>query len=396
MKVTGIIAEYNPFTNGHKYQIDRIRESGSDYIIAVMSGDFVQRGEPAIIDKYARTAMALRNGVDLVLELPVCFAASDAGIFAGGGVSMLHRLGVVNELSFGVEKGYEDLVSKISAFLNDTPTAYDEELDKKLRAGLSYPKARTAALSLFFTAEELEGIDNPNVILGIEYSKVLHQLNSSIVAAPLTRIGADFNDLEPDDSGLSSATAVRKMIEGGFDPDMLMKHIPTNCVDILTDNYNKNFPMNIRDFSSVIRYKLLTEDSLDVYTDVIPSFAAHIKNNINSYEDITSFIDGLKTKNITRASVSRLLTHILLNMKGRSPKAATYARVLGFGENAAPLLSEIKKQASIPLISKLADADDNPYIKQDILASHIYEAVKSSKFSSESKNEYRQEIIKGL
>lgn len=396
MKITGIVAEYNPFTKGHKYQIDRIKENGSDYIIAVMSGDFVQRGEPAIIDKYARCAMAIRNGVDLVLELPVCYSSSDAGIFAKGAVSMLHRLGVVNELSFGVEKGYEDLVSKISSFLQDPPTAYEDELDKKLRSGLSYPKARIAALSLFFSREELEGIDNPNVILGIEYSKVLCRLGSSIKAAPVTRMGADFNDLSPDDSGLSSASAVRNMIREGFDPDILIKHIPENCVDILRDNYNRNFPIGIEDFSSLIHYKLLTSDDYEIFTDISPSFAAHIKNSLNGYKDIESFIDGLKTKNITRASVSRLLTHILLDMKGRSPKYATYARVLGFSGKASPLLSEIKKQASIPLISKLADADDNPYIKQDILASHIYEAVKSSKYSAESKNEYRQEIIKGL
>ena len=142
MKITGIIAEYNPFHNGHKYQIDTIRMGGSDYVIAVISGDFTQRGEPAIVNKYARTEMALKGGVDLVLELPVAFATADAGRFATGGVSLLNNLGVVDELAFGVEEGNEETVVSLAEFLSDPPALYDATLDDYLRKGYSYLQTR--------------------------------------------------------------------------------------------------------------------------------------------------------------------------------------------------------------------------------------------------------------
>ena len=149
MKVTGIIAEYNPFHNGHKYQIEEAKKN-SDYVIVAMSGDFTQRGEPAICDKYLRANMALMCGADLVLELPVSYATSDAKRFAMGGVSLLSSIGVVDELSFGIEPGCDELIFRLASFLSDSPASYQAELRDNLKSGLSYPSARASALGKYF------------------------------------------------------------------------------------------------------------------------------------------------------------------------------------------------------------------------------------------------------
>ncbi len=389
MKVTGIIAEYNPFHNGHKYQIDTLRSQGSDYIIAVMSGDFTQRGEPAIVDKYARAHMALLGGADLVIELPVAYAVSDAKRFAEGGVSLLNSLGIVDELAFGVEEGSEETVLKLAEFLSDPPALYEVTLDKYLREGYSYPLARATALELFFDKSALGCLDGPNTILGIEYCKALRKYHSTIVPKTVTRKGADYSETELDIDGMSSASAIRLLLREEFAEDILLKHMPASSVAILKGS---KF-MYQNDFSSYLHYKLLNDKDPTVYMDVTRPFAGRVASLIGQFVDFDSFTDLVKSKNITRTGVNRLLTHIMLDIKGAPPNTVPYARVLGFNRNSESLFSLIKRNSHIPLITKLADAQIHACLEVDIVSAHIYEAAVTDKYGTPLNNEYERQII---
>lgn len=389
MKVTGIIAEYNPFHNGHEYQIGRIRESGSDYVIAVMSGDFTQRGEPAIVDKYARARMALLGGADLVIELPVVYATADAKRFAEGGVSLLHSLGVVDELAFGVEEGSEEPVLGLSEFLTDPPALYEETLDSYLRKGYSYPLARQKALELYFTGDKLDCLDGPNTILAIEYCKAIRKYGSKIVPKAITRKGSDYSATELDVDGMSSASALRLLLRETFDEELMLKHMPASSV--VTLKVSKL--MFQENFSSYLHYRLINEQEYMDFLDVTRAFSSRIASSVPEYVDFDSFINVLKSKNITHTSVNRLLTHIMLGLKVTAPVTVPYARVLGFNKSAEPLLSEIKKNSRIPLITKLSDADMHYSLQADIKAAHIYESALTDKYHEPVNNEYSRQIV---
>ena len=389
MKVTGIIAEYNPFHNGHKYQIDEIKANECDYVIAALSGDFTQRGEPSIVDKYARTRMALLGGVDLVIELPVIYATADAKRFASGGVSILHNLGVVDELAFGVEAGNEQIILKLAEFLSDPPALYEETLDGYLRKGYSYPLARQKALELYFPQSMLSNLDKPNTILAIEYCKAIRSLHSDIKPQAITRKGADYSATELDVDGMSSASAIRLLLSEAFVDSILYDHMPTECVDVLRES---KF-MFLNDFSSYLHYKLMHETDFVDFLDVTSAFSSRIISSIPQFIDFDSFIGVLKSKNITHTSVNRLLTHIMLNIHGNAPVTAPYARVLGFRRSAEPLLSEIKRRSRIPLITKLADTDMHSSLEIDIASAHIYEAAVTDKYHIPIRNEYERQIV---
>lgn len=388
MKITGIIAEYNPFHNGHKYQIDTIRKAGTDYIIAVMSGDFVQRGEPAILNKYTRAQMALENGIDLVIELPVAYATASANHFAQGGVSLLHSLKVVDELAFGVEDGYAACIPLLSDFLACPPEAFNAKLDGLLREGITFPKARQHALSLFFNDTELKCLELSNSILALEYCKAIKKLSSPIKPLPITRLGSDYNDNMLCEDRFASASAVRKAL---FDGNIgkLSSFVPENVYKILESSAY----LCIDDFNKQLHYTLTLKKELAVYEEVGESLANRIKSHIYEFETISSFADLLKTKNITHSGIMRSLLHILLELDNNIPPLAPYARVLGFRKQSAELLSLIKNNSIIPLISKLADADANPLLDEDIRSADIYNAVYYDAHKIHIKNDYSHEIV---
>lgn len=258
MKVAGVITEYNPFHNGHKYQLEQIkRQTSADYIIVVMSGDFVQRGEPAIIDKYERTRMALLSGADLVLELPAVFATASAEFFAGGGVSVLKNTGVVDMLCYGVESVDHELTKLVAGVLKNPPAEYSASLARLIQGGMSFPAARSRALCEYFrdtydsASEKLDAfIASPNNILAIEYEKAL--MDCDITGFPIQRVGEGYHSTDSK-SEFSSAKAVRGVISTLIDID---KHntitnmqldnswisakfsqlMPSDCADILLDD----------------------------------------------------------------------------------------------------------------------------------------------------------------
>lgn len=425
MNVTGIIAEYNPFHNGHLYQIEQVKKNGADYIIIIMSGNFLQRGTPAILDKWTRANMALSAGADLVIELPAVFATASAQYFARGGISILDKLGVANTLSFGCETDNISLLKECASYLWKEPDEYKERLQAYIKEGKSFPKAREKALTTLLGKETAAFVSSPNNILGLEYCIALLERGSSIQPMPILRKGNNYHDKDLTENILPSATAIRVQLTDiinathmndlnlnnthvhtpFFTEYNLSEYVPESVASILEENINKLL-LSKDALSLLLKYKLLSKiNDLDTYADVTPDLADKIRKNLNSYENITQFMDLLKSKDLTHTRINRALIHILLDITqdmytdAKFHDYAPYARVLGFHKRALPLLSEIGKNTSIPLLTKLADArtqlseQDYSLLEHDIFCSHLYESVIADKTGTAFQNEFTRQII---
>lgn len=410
MKVCGIIAEYNPFHNGHKYQLNMAKQiTGADYVVIVLSGNFTQRGSVAIMDKYTRSQAALLCGADLVIELPLYYAAGSAEYFSNGAISLLDKLGVVDSICFGSESGNIEAMTNIAEFLIHEPDSFKELLTEYLKDGLTYPQARSLALCNHFpdNPEYQQILTTPNNILGIEYIKAIKKRNSKIVPYTNLRVGSDYHDKRLQQNN-SSAIAIRHSLESKNDINLVTDQMPEETYTLLQDHFQKDFPLFPDSVSSILYYKLITEShkGYTEYVDVSPDISDRIKNHLSQYENFTQFSDLLKSKDVTYSRISRCLVHILLNIKKESLKKyiaddyIPYARMLGFKHEARPLLNAIKNNSSIPLLSKLADAakilDANglEMLKEDITASHIYDSLIAEKFNCRIQNEYIRKIVK--
>ncbi len=409
MKVNGIVAEYNPFHNGHKYHLENAKKATkADYTIIAMSGNFMQRGTPALLDKFKRAEMALQNGADLVLELPVYYAASSAEYFAMGAVALLDKLGVVNNLCFGSECGDLEILQMIARIYMEEPEEFTNALRNNLRHGMSYPLARTNAFLQYEPSlrQYREVFSSPNNILGIEYLKALLKRNSGIQPLTTMRSGAAYHDNRLGSSHCS-ALAIRHAVFSREDTKYLSAHMPETAYDLIVSSLKEERPLHIDHFSSALLYKLLSESEsgFDQYLDVSSDLSDKIRKNLYRFDSFSGFCDLLKSKEMTYTRISRCLLHILLNMKKTTMESyiamdyAPYARVLGFRKDATPLLSAIKEHSSIPLITKLADAkgilsqDALAMLKQDIQRNSIYESTAALKVKRPMRNEYRTPIV---
>ena len=401
MRVVGLIAEYNPFHNGHKYHIEKAKEvANADYAVVVMSGNFVQRGAPAIMPKHLRAEAALKAGADLVIELPVCYASGTAEQFAYGAVSLLDKLGCVDAICFGSECGDINALSELAKLLCDESNEYKDELQAGLRTGMSFPLARQTALqSLCPDCNYGQLLSEPNNILGIEYLKALYRLDSDIEPITIRREVSHYHDTELQEQ-FSSASALRDTIANG-DFAKLYGQIPSECMTILEDGYGVRYPIYASDFSLLLKYKLLNETSASLieYADVSEELANRICNRLNDYVSFEQFCELLKTKEITYTRISRALIHILLGVKKSDYNEIEYARVLGFRETSIDLLSKMKNSSSISLISKLGKTDALSYLARnmleiDLFASNLYESVVTEKFKTPFINELQQKIKK--
>lgn len=412
IKTVGIIAEYNPFHNGHKYQLQKAKEmTGADFCIVVMSGDFVQRGTPALIDKYARTKMALQNGADLVFELPACYALSSAENFAAGAVALLDRLGVVNALCFGSENGNISVLRAFAGVLSEESPDFSEALKKNLKDGLSYPTARNNALAFTYPelSDHLEVLNSPNNILGIEYLKALSKRKSRIKPYTHMRTGSDYHDTRLIELN-SSATAIRHSLEQTDNLLLVGSKVPSNVFQILEEHFHVNYPVYEQDLSLLLKYKLLREtvNGFNDYVDITPDLSDKIQKNLEAYTNFKEFCELLKSKDLTYTRISRCLLHILLDMKKESLSRFVsddyvyYARLLGFRQSALEVLTDIKKKASVALLPKLSEAENilgaSPnaleMLYNDIFCAHVYDAAATDKFHTLLPNEYRRQIVK--
>ena len=417
----GIIAEYNPFHNGHAYQIKKAKElSGADFCIVAMSGDFVQRGAPAIFDKYTRTRMALSAGADLVLELPPYFATSSAEDFAACGVALLDHLGVVTHLCFGSECGDTGQLMNIARLLADETPEFSALIKDLLKQGLSYPQAREQALLQYgdldagHDASDPGGcpasiLASPNNILGIEYCKAILRRGCSMVPITVRRIGKAYHDhtLSEESSFLefSSATAIRQTLrQQPASPD-LHSHVPEQVWNLMQNAR----PLFSDDFSSLLSYRLLELQQrhvpLEQFLDVSSDLGDRIQKQLLDFSPYEEKISQLKTRQFTYTRISRCLTHILLNMTDaeyQSRKCSdylSYLRVLGFRRESAGILTEIKKNCDLPLITKTADAykrltpEAYEEFTHDIFCSHLYQSVREHKYGEASRNEFTQPVV---
>ncbi|KEZ89712.1 nucleotidyltransferase [Lacrimispora celerecrescens] len=408
----GIIAEYNPFHDGHAYHIKKAKEmTQADYCIVAMSGDFVQRGGPAIYDKYTRTAMALSCGADLVIELPSVFASSSAEDFAACGIALLNNLGVVGSVCFGSECGNVEKLSGIASILATEPPVYTKELRRELKKGATFPQARNRALIScgILNEDEASILASPNNILGIEYCKALYRQKSPMTPVTISRKGYGYHDTSLAPEGFSSATGIRKAIHENPDILMQMESSLIQVPDPVKQMMSQGFPVFPDDFSALLNTTLLKLDCegipFEKYADVSEELAARLLRQLPDYLPFEEKINQLKTKQYTYTRISRALLHIALGVTtqqvvlGRNAGYAPYARILGFKKTSAGLMGEIKKRGSIPLITKTADARlilsgaAWSMLRQDFYCSHIYQTIVQDNYQIKMKNEFTHSVV---
>lgn len=426
MKIVGLITEYNPFHNGHLYHIEKAKEiTGADSVIVVMSGNYVQRGAPAIMPKHLRAEIALEAGVDILMELPVCYAVGSAEYFAAGAIDLFERLGCVDSICFGSECGDYGLLARVAHILADEPEGYRQSLKQALKNGMSFPLARQKALKEYLQDESLDLVlEQPNNILGIEYIKALYQRKSPMKSYTIKRMVSGYHDTSLTGS-YSSASAIRRLLsfssqsvllekDGMFDePSMsevlgrLEGQVPPSCIRLLEETHHSRYPVYPNDFSLLLKYRLLTEtrESLTKYLDISEDLANRIINNANDFISFDQFSDQLKTREMTLSRICRCLFHILLNIRKedlltyKEQGYCQYARILGFRKDARRLFSLLKNSSQVPLVTKLTQTGNLSsaglsMLKTDILAANLYESIITNKYKMPFINEYQQQILR--
>ena len=384
MSVVGIIAEYNPFHHGHKYHLELSKNiTNSEYSVVVMSGSFVQRGEPSLIDKWTKAKIAVDSGVDLVIELPFIFAVQSAELFAYGSIALLDSLKIVDYVSFGSEVGQLECLYPIADVLVEEPILYKQLLKKYLQQGNSFPVARSHALEEYFSkhdtrffSEEIKRIiSTPNNILAIEYLKALKRLRSNIKPITIKRVGSQYKDPELSNK-MASATAIRNKLLESNDISTIKKYVPETTYDHLIDYINNFFTFNSLDnYNQIIHYLLRIQGKrkLSNIMDVEAGLDNRIVEKSYEYSNIEEFINSVVTKRYPRSRIQRILVHLMLNLykdtfKELSSRYPAYIRILGANEKGFYLIKKIKQKADIPIITKYSDHHSlkDPYINSII------------------------------
>ncbi|MBC8062621.1 MAG: nucleotidyltransferase [Clostridiaceae bacterium] len=384
MNITGIITEYNPLHNGHKYHISKSKEiTKADGVICVMSGSFMQRGIPAIIDKWSRTKMALANGVDLVIELPVLYSLSSAEFFSYGAVSLLDSLGVVNNISFGSECGDIEILLTIAKILNFEPLEYKNLLKSYIEKNYSFAKSRSLALMEYMSGsfnsnEALETLLNSsNNILGIEYCKSLLKLNSKIIPHTITRLGASYNSNVLENE-FSSATAIRSYLKDNMSMEILKKQLPIDVCQLINDLKAKQYPFIFEDaILPFLKYKVAScDDRLSMIPDASEGLHNRIKSSIESCTNYNDLIHSAKSKRYAYTRISRILCQYFVgfenfNTSSLRKEPCPYARILGFNNIGAQILKSAKKTSTIPLYTKIPKIQ-NDVLELDLMSTKVY------------------------
>ena len=403
MKIVGLITEYNPFHAGHLYHMQQARElTGADYCVVLMSGSFVQRGEPAIFDKYLRTKTALLAGADLVLEIPAAFSTASAHEFAAYGVALLSAIGV-DAVVFGSECGQIEILKQAAYALNHESAEFRERLQKGLKAGLTYPQARAKALEMEDTWASV--LSSPNNILGIEYLRAAEDLHSPMEFYTISRKGSGYHEDTLADANFPSASAIRGIIRNSLSKDkdlldILASHLPA----VTHPAYTGAVPVFVDDFSELLNAAILQMQATFSIADLSPEPAARLAKPPYFPLSFEERIQALKTRQLTYTRVSRALLHLVLGMREedisrwKDDGYALYARILGFRRQSSPLLSCLHKKSSIPLITKMADAAQSlapsalALLEQEVYASHLYQTVRIKR-GGVFQNEYTEGLV---
>ena len=387
-KVLGIVGEYNPFHNGHLYHLEESKKmTSSNYTVAVISGNFTQRGSTAIIDKWSRAEMAIKNGIDLVIELPVLYATSSAENFADGAIKILDSLKVVDYISFGAETSDIDILDNFADILYKEPLKYRSFLSHELKKGISFPKARENALLMYLNGNRkyINVMSSPNNILGIEYIKALKKHKSNIKPISIARFETGYNDVTYS-GNIASATAIRNIIKnGGF--EALRKLLPNSSFNILINNIKQGHIVpDLSVFERQIIYNLrsMFPEEISELAEVSEGLEHSLKNAANSCNTLDELLTNVKSKRYTSTRLQRILLYSLLNITKKdidlSKKASPYVRVLGLNKRGKFLISEIAKANPklelITSVKKFVDKSTNKNLKamieKDIWATDVY------------------------
>ena len=367
-KSVGIIAEYNPFHNGHLYHLNESKKAtNAEISIVAMSGNFVQRGQVAIADKWKRAEAAIKCGADLVVEIPVVFACNSAPYFAKAGVGILESLGV-DYISFGSESGNISELSAISQEMKDKEREIEDYVQKSVKEGLSYPRAREDAIKKLLGEAAAELINNPNNILALEYLKNVEK--SEVIT--VKRQGPGYNDMDVSDE-LASATAIRYLIEEKEDVTGLM---PADSASVILDC---NRPSEEMLFKLICQKVLTTSaEDLDEICAGGEGLGNKLKNSVRKASSHEDLIEELKSKRYTRTRIERFLIQCLLDIKDVN-NMPNYVRVLAFNKKGSAYLKYIKKLeiCNLPIITNInKELQDYPEIEEtinkDILATDMY------------------------
>ena len=406
-KVLGIIAEYNPFHNGHLYQIEEAKkQTGADYVVAIMSGNFAQRGNTSLVNKWVKTEMALRNGVDLVIELPTVYSISSAENFAEGAIKILDSLKIVDTLCFGTETSDFAALNNIANVLFNEPKEYVSMLNHELGKGVSYPKARESAVMMYLNdikryANILSGSNN---ILAIEYLKALKKLKSNMKPFSIERKKVYYNDEKIVDE-FASSTAIRKLVTRE-QYDEIRKVMPTSSYMLLKEEIKRgNYVVDIAKYEKEILYTLrkMTVKEIGELQNVTEGLEFAIKNAANSCNNILDLMDKVKSKRYTQTRIQRILLYALLGITKKdmnnAKKMTPYTRILGFNRKGRELLTDIceynPKINMVTSVKKYIDTSINKNLKEmlekDIFATNVY--TLGYEYNSSANLDYTNKII---
>lgn len=396
MKILGIIAEYNPFHNGHIYHIKKSKElTGADYVIAIMSGNFTEQGNIAIYDKFKRAKIATYNGIDLILELPTIYANSSSEFFASGAISLLNSLNIVDYICFGSECGDIDTLKNISNLITKNKDEIWKDITQNLKQGISFAKAREQSITKYLNNTEIVEFSKPNNILAIEYLNSLSRLNSKIRPYTICRNSSDFNELKINTKGsFTSATSIRNAIYNNLTD--LEGVIPDNMLKIV-----KNTPPTFNDkLFDIIKYKIVTSNK--DYLSNISEITEGLENRLiyavsisNTYDE---FINNIKSKRYQMSKIKRMLNNIILDITKKDFETIknsneSFAHVLAISEHGKKLLSKISKNSSIPLITSINDdtlkqlsCTQQKMLNLDILSSNIYSIITNDSINKDYTN----------
>lgn len=415
MNILGIIAEYNPFHNGHNYQLSTCKKmADADYTVIILGSDFNQRGLPCIVNKYIRTTMALSCGADLVIEMPQLASSGSAAYFSGCGISLLDHLGVITHLGFGSECGDINVLNEAVQSLENETTETSRKLQNALKNGATYAAARNAA---FFP--ETKSVNQPNNILAVEYLKALHQRKSHITPVTVKRTGMNYNDtLDQQHKNLitySSASAIRQrtkhLIDSLPSPNLIVNakdiaaSMPAASFDIFCQHLSNCYPLTVQDFYAIMRFALISCKNPSKIFDISTDFSNRLKSFESVYGDYDFWVEKIKSKNYTWSKVSRSLTHMMLHQTKTDALLmadmdnAPYVRILGFKKNATPLLKAVKNNCDLPVITKMADAtkllsaNAITLFEKNIFSARIYKSVEQTKTAILLPDEYQHSPI---
>lgn len=407
MLTAGIITEYNPFHNGHRYQIEQIRsELGCSHILSVMSGNFLQRGIPAICNKFMRAEMAVASGVDTVFELPVVYATASARDFAYAGVDLLNKLNIVDYLVFGAECDDLALLESVAEILIDEPASFSACLKKNLSEGMSYPSARADAIKSCCPAGA-DLLKEPNNILAVEYLSALKKTHSSIKPYVIKRISTGYNSNDITGS-ICSASAIRHLLQETCpthitESDALFKTfyqvLPTASANLLKTDYLHTYPIFEDHLTSILQYCLIMQNDAPDTVDMTEELYNKLKKT-KLLQPYAAIAESLKSKDLTQTRINRALLHFILDIRKNTMSMYKesgwnhYGHILALNQSGSDVIRQIKRNSDLPVFTKPADgirflSDTGRLLfEQDIKATRLYNAAVYAVYKTELPDDF--------